>query len=221
MAMKNLIAPFALGSLLFFSSRVEEPRILIIGDSISLGYTPFVQEHFGGRAYVAHNPGNAEHTGTGKAHVADWAGREHWDIIQFNWGLWDLCYRHPDSPVQGHRDKVNGSLTFSVEEYQANLDTIVTRLREASDARFVFVTTSYVPVNEAGRFRDDPKKYNAAAVKVMQKHGIPVNDIYAKSRAIHRKWGMGTDDVHYTPTGYQLLSEPVIAFLEKELRELR
>ena len=57
---------FGLGLLGFSISAAESlPRILIIGDSISLGYTPNVKEMFQGRAEVVHNPGNAQHTGTG------------------------------------------------------------------------------------------------------------------------------------------------------------
>ncbi|MEC8506873.1 MAG: SGNH/GDSL hydrolase family protein, partial [Planctomycetota bacterium] len=37
----------------------EVPRVLIIGDSISLGYTPYVASILKGRAKVVHNPGNA------------------------------------------------------------------------------------------------------------------------------------------------------------------
>ena len=44
---------------------VKKPKILILGDSISIGYTPFVKQQLSDKAIVVHNPGNAEHTGTG------------------------------------------------------------------------------------------------------------------------------------------------------------
>ncbi len=218
--MKTRFVALLVCALLAFAFRHDMPRILIIGDSISIGYTPFVKSHFEGRAVVVHNPGNAEHTGTGLARVRDWVGKEDWDIIQFNWGLWDLCYRHPDSEVQGNRDKVNGTLTLSVEAYRNNLDSIVTLLKQETDAALVFVTTTYVPENEAGRYPEDARIYNAAAKQVMEKHGVAVNDIYETSKAIHRRWGKGTDDVHYTEAGYSELSKPVVAFLEQTLRSL-
>ena len=193
------------------------PRILIIGDSISLGYTPFVKAHFSGNAEIFHNPGNAQHTGTGLDKVADWLGEADWDIVQINWGLWDLCYRHPDSEVQGNRDKVNGDITFSLEDYEANLDSIMSILKSKTKAKLIFVTTSYVPENEAGRFMEDAQKYNEAAKSVMEKYSVIVNDIYEQSAKIHKEYGLGSDDVHYTKEGYKQLSEHIIDFLEVEL----
>lgn len=193
------------------------PKILIIGDSISIGYTPFVKEDLQEKAQVFHNPGNAQHSGTGVAKIQEWIGEEDWDIIQFNWGLWDLCYRHPDSKVQGNRDKVNGILTYSIEDYAANLDSIVNFLKKNSDAKLIFVSTTYVPEAEAGRFVQDAQRYNAAAVKIMKKHNIVVNDIYEQSKGIHNKYGKGSDDVHYLEEGYEALGKLVSDFLEMKV----
>jgi lysophospholipase L1-like esterase len=198
------------------SSIQDQPKILIIGDSISIGYTPFVKDYFEGKAVVFHNPGNAQHTGTGLEKIEEWIGDEDWDIIQINWGLWDLCYRHPASKVQGNRDKVNGKVTFSVEEYAANLEALITLIKSKSKAKLIFVTTSYVPEEEAGRFVKDAQKYNKAAKKIMKKHDVIVNDIYKPSKSIHAKHGKGSNDVHYTEKGYQELAAVISAFLEKE-----
>lgn len=203
---------------LVFSEVDEKPKILIIGDSISIGYTPFVQEKFGDRAIVKHNPGNAQHTGTGLEKIEEWIGDEDWDIIQFNWGLWDLCYRHPDSKEYGNRDKVNGTLTFSLEEYQANLDSLVTKIQKLSEAKLIFVTTTYVPENEAGRFKKDPKKYNRVAKSVMNDHGVTINDLFKSSVSIHKNHGIGDNDVHYTPEGYEQLGQIIYEFLDKEIQ---
>ena len=137
------------------AANIKRPKILIIGDSISIGYTPFVKDYFKDIAIVAHSPGNAGHTGMGLENIKEWVGDEEWDIIQLNWGLWDLCYRHSDSKLYGNRDKVNGKITFSIDEYKANLDSIVTILKEISDAKLIFVTTTYVPGEEGGRYTKD------------------------------------------------------------------
>ncbi len=195
----------------------RKPNILIIGDSISIGYTPLVENYFVDKAIISHNPGNAQHTGTGLDKIEEWIGSGKWDIIQFNWGLWDLCYRHPDSKAQGKRDKVNGKITYSVDDYKYNLDSIVSILEEKTDAKLIFVTTTYVPEDEAGRYTDDAIKYNDAAKMVMKKHGVIVNDIYEQSIQIHKKFGKGSDDVHYTNEGYEKLCELVTDFLETEI----
>ena len=197
----------------------DKPKILIIGDSISIGYTPFVQEKFEGSAIVVHNPGNAQHTGTGLEKIEEWIGDESWDIIQFNWGLWDLAYRHPDSKEYGNRDKVNGKITFSLQEYEQNLDSLVTIIQEKTDAKLIFATTTYVPKKEAGRFAKDAQKYNKMAKSIMKKHGVLINDLYPLSKKIHSELGLGETDVHYTPEGYKELGKIVYEFLKDELED--
>lgn len=83
----------------------EKPKVLIIGDSISIGYTPFVQKALEGKAEVFRNPGNAQHTGKGLVKLEKWIGEEKWEVIHFNWGLWDLCYRNSESKEQGKKIK--------------------------------------------------------------------------------------------------------------------
>lgn len=191
-------------------------KILIIGDSISIGYTPFVEEALRGEAIVKHNPGNAQHTGTGLLKLEEWLGNEEWDIIQFNWGLWDLCYRHPDSKVYGKRDKINGTVTFSPEEYAANLDKLVKRLKETG-AKLIFVSTSYVPEGEAGRKKGDEIKYNAMATEVMIANGVLINDIHKYSKKVHKTYKSADGDVHYTDAGYSLLAKKIVKMLKQEL----
>jgi lysophospholipase L1-like esterase len=150
--------------------------------------------------------------------ITTWLGDENWDIIQFNWGLWDLCYRHPDSKEYGHRDKINGQPEYTVHEYTANLDSIVSILRYKTNAKLIFVTTTYVPKNEPGRIESDVNKYNDAAKAVMKKHGILVNDIYEPSIALHNIYGMGSNNVHYKKEGYDKLGKLIADFLEKQIK---
>jgi len=203
--------------ILLSSFKNDKPRILIIGDSISIGYTQFVKKNMASKADVFHNPGNAQHTGTGLKKIDEWIGSKKWDIIQFNWGLWDLCYRSPDSKAQGNRDKENGKITYTIDEYASNLDSIVTILKTRTKAKLIFVTTTYVPENEAGRFKNDAKKYNDVAKKILKKHSVIVNDIYRQSIPIHQKFGKGLDDVHYSNEGYKKLGELVTKFLKTEI----
>lgn len=218
---KHTIVLTTLIIVLFFSAfDARKPRILIIGDSIAAGYTPYVKAHFKDQAIVERIPGNAQHTGTGIEKIVEWVGDKEWDIIQFNWGLWDLCYRHPDSKIYGNRDKINGNITFELSDYEANLDSVVTILKGISNAKLVFVTTTYVPENEAGRFMADAIRYNEAAIRVMKKHSVNINDIYEASIPIHKEYGVGNDDVHFTEKGNEKLSMLIIDFLKNELKTL-
>ena len=66
------------------------PRVLLIGDSICGGYYKVVQRELEGKAMVVKNEGNAEYTGTGLKKLDEWLGDGKWDVIHFNWGLWDM-----------------------------------------------------------------------------------------------------------------------------------
>ena len=194
----------------------QVPNVLIIGDSISIGYTPFVQKALEGKANVVHNHGNAQHTGTGLIKLDDWLGNTQWDVIHFNWGLWDLCYRNLDSKMQGNRDKVNGKVTFPPKEYGENLEELVIRLKKAN-AKLIFATTSYVPEGEAGRIINDDKRYNRVALKIMNRYNIEVNNLNKLSKKVYRKHKKAEGDVHYTPEGYNLLAQPVIEIILKNI----
>lgn len=194
----------------------DKPDVLIIGDSISLGYTPHVVVMMRDEANVVHNKGNAQHTGVGVAKLDAWLGDTEWDVIHFNWGLWDLCYRHPESKVQGHRDKARGTLTTSLEQYEQNLDQIVRRLR-GTGAKLVWATTTVVPEHEAGRRVGDDSKYNSVAARVMKRHAVTINDLNQISRTFDADQMKGVGDVHFTTKGYQQLASQVVRSIRSVL----
>ena len=212
---KLLILALALGSLRISTALAEGavakrelPKVLIIGDSISLGYTPHVTKMLKDQALVKHHRGNAQHTATGLKKLDQWLGGTPWDVIHFNWGLWDLCYRHPESKVQGNRDKVNGTLTIPLDQYEKNLDVLVTRL-QLTGAKLIWAHTTVVPENEAGRIVGDDKKYNDVASRIMKKRGVAINDLHFLTRRFPPNLFTAPGDVHYTKEGYQRIAKQV------------
>lgn len=192
---------------IFSCSNTKE--VLIIGDSISLGYTPIVQKEIPKNYHIVHNPGNARYAAYGLQQLDKWLGDKKWDIIHFNWGLWDLCYRIDGVHSMNARDREKGILTASTKDYEAILEKIVTRLKQTK-ARLIFATTTMVPSNEPGRFTKDVPQYNEAALKVMKRHNIEVDPLYELSLEVHPKYGKGEDDVHYKKGGYEIFAKQVI-----------
>lgn len=194
------------------------PRVLIIGDSISIGYTKPTQQLLHGKVDVQRIPSNAGHTGMGLARLSKWLDPKHgqWDVIHFNWGLWDLCYRNPAAKNPGHRDKVDGKLTHTPEQYGKNLEKIVAQL-EATGATLVWASTTPVPEGEAGRKVGDDKIYNAVAAKIMKAHGIPINDLNALMKPHMKTMTVAPGNVHFTAKGSKLLAKQVAAGIEKAL----
>ena len=88
------------------------PRVLLIGDSISMGYTLPVREKMKGLANVHRALGNSGDTARGLAQLDKWLGKDHWDVIHFNFGLHDLKYLDdkgnyvpPEKASRSHRQK--------------------------------------------------------------------------------------------------------------------
>ena len=101
------------------------PDVLILGDSISIGYTRAVRALLTGKANIyraasanGEKPANCGDTRMGLVGLEQWLGQRKWAVIHFNWGLWDLCYRNPAVKTQGNRDKVGGKLPFPIREYE-------------------------------------------------------------------------------------------------------
>jgi len=194
------------------------PRALLIGDSISIGYTRDVKELLDGKVRVERIRGNAQHTGAGLARLDAWLGDEPWDVIHFNWGLWDLCYRNPESKTQGHRDKVHGKITFELPDYERNLRELVRRLK-ATGAVLIWANTTPVPEGEAGRFQGDAARYNAVAEKIMRENGIAIDDLYAHVLPRMKELQSQPGNVHFKPEGYRFLAEKVAASILEQLEK--
>lgn len=186
------------------------PRVLLIGDSISIGYTVPVRRLLAGKANVHRIPGNGRYAAYGVEHLAKWLGKGSWDLIHFNWGLWDLCYRHPESKNQGKRDKLNGTLTATPEQYRQSLEQAVAILKKTG-AKLVWCHTTPVPEGEAGRVQGSAVTYNRIAGEVMKAHDIPINDLHSHALTRLAAIQIKPGDVHFNAMGNEHLAKQVAA----------
>ncbi|MGD7651702.1 MAG: SGNH/GDSL hydrolase family protein [Verrucomicrobiales bacterium] len=194
------------------------PNVLLIGDSISNAYTVDVRKLLHGKADVFRIPGNGKNSAYGLKNLNKWLRMKpgKWDVIHFNWGLWDLCYRNPESKVQGYRDKVNGTITATPEAYRANMEKIVARLKKTG-ATLIWCTTTPVPEFEAGRKLGDDIKYNRIAGEIMKANGVLINDLHAHALVKHSEIQIKKGDVHYTKEGSAYLAGKVAREIAKAL----
>lgn len=192
------------------------PNALLIGDSISIGYTQGVTHRLQDVCNVRRAPDNCGDTRRGLSDLDKWLGDTRWDLIHFNLGLHDLCYRHPEATAYGNRDKERGTISVPLAEYEANLETIATRL-EAAAPTLIFASTTVVPEGEAGRFVGDDIRYNDAAAQVMAKHKIPINDLHALSASFDPDMFTAPGDVHFTDKGSARLAEQVATWINNHL----
>lgn len=173
-----------------------QPSIMVIGDSISIGYFPVVKATLGGVYDVVHNPCNAEDSLWTIQHLDKWlASRDHFEAITFNNTLWDIASWAPTS------DGV----------YEQNLHAIARQIKNKTQHPLYVLGTQVLP-NTAYRVDADEVRKNQIAIAVMAFEGIPVLDLYAVSATIQADHVAPTD-VHYTDAGYQILGGAVLGSL--------
>ncbi|WP_395752786.1 SGNH/GDSL hydrolase family protein [Prosthecobacter sp.] len=181
------------------------PRVLLIGDSISIGYTLPVRKLLEGKANVHRIPTNGGPTKNGVTNIAKWLGTSKWDVIHFNWGIHDLKYM-PD-----------GKRQVEPADYEANLRSLVATLKKTG-AKLIWATTTPIPdgdLNPPRKF-GQVKEYNEIAAKVMAENGVAIDDLNA-----HITPKLATlqnpKDVHYSAEGSEYLAQQVAAEITKAL----
>lgn len=182
------------------------PRVLLIGDSISIGYTLDVRELLKGKANVHRIPTNGGPTTNGLKNIKAWLGNSKWDVIHFNWGLHDLKYVQ-DASAKPTDPKASASHPqVALVDYEKNLAELV-KIMQATGAKLIWCNTTPVPAGSAGRIEGDELKYNEAAARVMKAANIPTDDLHAHALA---KPGVQLPaNVHYTAEGSRYLAEKV------------
>lgn len=192
------------------------PRVLLIGDSISMGYTVDVREMLKGKANVQHPPVNCGPTTRGVESLEVWLGDARWDVIHFNFGLHDMVFFAADGKTRAEPDHAGARHQVSIADYEKNLRTIVARLKQTG-ARLIWCTTTPVPEGAAGRKSDDALEYNRIAAAVMSEHGISVNDLHAFALPRLKEIQM-PKNVHFTPAGSKVLAEQVTSSILAALK---
>ena len=182
------------------------PRVLIIGDSISIGYTLPTRALLKGKVNLHRIPTNGGPTTKGVAEIDKWLGKGKWDLIHFNWGLHDLKYMGPNGENLYPKEK-GGKVQVPLDDYEKNLDKLVARMKKTG-AKLVWRNTTPVPPGSKGRYVGDSVRFNEAAARVMKKRAVPTLDLYTMSKK-RMKELMRPANVHYFPAGSQALAEVV------------
>ena len=179
-------------------------KVILLGDSIRMGYQPVVARKLGKSAEVWGPQENVRDSSRLLANLEEWALERDPDVIHFNCGMHDLKFQ-------------DGAYQVPIEEYVRNLKTIVTRLREETEARLIWASTTPVD-DEVHRRRDpgysrtdaDAVRYNKAALSIMQKAGVEVNDLYEVIQHAGVVECVSREDgVHVNDTGKELLADAV------------
>ena len=180
------------------------PRVLLIGDSISVGYTLAVREALAGKANVHRPPANCGNTAKGLQFLSQWLGDGPWDVIHFNWGLHDLT-------------SIDDKPEVPINEYEKNLRGLVARLKKTGATLVWCSTTPVPPARRAPLKPEDVVRYNEVAKKVMEENGIAIDDLYAFAMPQLNKLQQPTT-VHPTAEGFKVLALQVAGSIREVLK---
>ncbi len=189
----------------------ELAEVYVIGDSISMGYTPPLTELLAGRAAVEHNPGNGGDSANVLANLGAWLAGRSPAVVHFNCGLHDIKVSR-----ETHAHQV------PLEAYRANLPQIVEKLR-ATGARLIWATTTAVIEDRHhahkgfDRYNRDVDAVNAAAGEIMAAAGVAVDDLHAAATALGLAEALTDDGVHFTEAAYAKLAETVAECIRRGL----
>lgn len=187
-------------------------NILLVGDSIRMGYDKSVRASLDGIANVYFPAENCRFASFVLRYMHEYwrdLAHERVDVLHWNAGLWD-CLRlfgeDPHTPI---------------EVYAYYIDRICQRIRKIMpDAKVIFATSTRVQSERMDpqfkRYNEEIEAYNAAAAEVVKKYGFAVNDLYALSATLTDE--AHSDPVHYyTPEGTRAFARQVLDHLTPAL----
>lgn len=183
-------------------------NVLLIGDSIRMGYEKAVKSTLNGKANVYFPEENGRYAANVLRFLHEYKnllGDRRVDVLHWNAGLWDclrLFEEEPHTPL---------------DIYAYYIDRICIRINKlCPDAKVIFATSTSVQSDLMStnfkRYNNDIEAYNAAAIKVVSKYGFQINDLYTISTQLPPE--AHSDAVHYnTPMGTEAFTKQVVSYL--------
>ncbi|MFZ4766048.1 MAG: SGNH/GDSL hydrolase family protein [Roseimicrobium sp.] len=164
------------------------PRVLLIGDSVSRGYTLAVRQALAGKANVHRAPANCGPTAAGLKKIEVWLGDGKWDVIHFNFGIHDRA-----TPLA---------------DYTQRLEQLIARMKQTG-AQLVWASTTPIPDNPGiKQTAASIVERNVAAGELMRKHNIAIDDLFSAITP-HLSKLQNPNDVHFNGEGYTFLGQQV------------
>ena len=108
-------------------------QVLILGDSISMGYREIVKQNLNGKADVCYYAENGRFSGYTLWLANQWV-RDNGapDIVHWNNGIWDISLEEP----------LKGNFT-PIDEYADHLKRTIDLLKRAGTKHIIYATTTY------------------------------------------------------------------------------
>ncbi len=182
-------------------------NVLLVGDSIRMGYDKSVKASLEGIANVAYPAENCRFASYVLRYIHEYKNKlfngEDIDVLHWNAGLWD-CLRLFGEDVH-----------TPIDIYAYYIERLCVRIEKTyPNAKVIFATSTRVQEDKMKehfkRYNKEIEEYNKVAIEVVKKHGFIVNDLYAVSEKLPVE--AFSDTVHYyTPIGTEAFTNQVLA----------
>ncbi len=202
-------------------------NVLLIGDSIRLGYQSRVAELLGNEVRIYAPDENCRYTKYALWGMYSWMeqwGHPAFDVIHWNTGIWDL-----------HRCTADGEIFTPLDEYVTYNRRLLRQMESyCPTERLIWATTtpgnSYLNEEKAlnalintnaaapkiylcdtmEKWNADVLRYNAAVSELMKHEGVRVNDLCALMLKDPEAY-ISEDGIHASAEGNELLAQQVAA----------
>ena len=187
-------------------------NLLLIGDSIRMGYDKAVKKTLEGKANVIFPEENCRFASYVLRYFHEYLNGikgEDIDVIHWNAGLWDCLRLFEEEPLT------------PVDVYAYYIERICIRIKKlCPNAHVIFATSTKVHSEKMRkdfkRYNEEIEKYNKTAVNIVEKYGFAINDLYALSATLPEE--AHSDAVHYyTPAGTEAFTNQVLSFVAPAL----
>lgn len=173
------------------------PRVLLIGDSVSRGYTQAVRKALAGKANVHRAPANCGPTSAGLRKIDVWLGNGRWDLIHFNFGIHDR-----NTPIA---------------DYRKRLGQLLDRMNKTG-AKLMWASTTPIPtIAKTKQTAASIVARNQAAAQLMKNRSVAIDDLFTAITP-HLKAMQNPNDVHFNGKGYDFLGKTVANAIEAALK---
>ncbi|HGJ63848.1 TPA: hypothetical protein ENS27_00500 [bacterium] len=189
-----------------------KPKALLIGDSICMGYRPFVKQKLMDEVNVIGIDDNGGDSGNIIRHFDEWILSTNFDLLHFNCGLHDLKV-----------NRTTGEYQQPIDVYEQNLKQIIKRLKSETKAKLVWATITPViderhnAVKDFNRHQKDVIEYNKVATDIMTEANIAIDDLFSVIMNDILEDCLLNDGVHMSEHGNELLTDVVSNCVLKEL----
>ncbi len=181
-------------------------KIVLIGDSIRMGYDKYVKEKLEGQAEVLFPEENCQFAMYVFRYIHEWKANYNWgddvDLVHWNTGLWDILHLLGDD------------MFTPPELYRELLQRIDKRIRLIfPKAKIVFALSTSVVEEKYGpqfyRKNAEIEQYNEIAREVFAGTDVVIDDLYSVMQDAPAE--CRSDMTHfYTPAGTERIGNAVL-----------